>query len=43
MSTDLHPDEKDENGVLSDDTFAIEMEYSRSILCIFLTFYTDFF
>jgi hypothetical protein len=29
MGTDLQPDEKDKNGFLSEDTFTIEMEYSR--------------
>jgi hypothetical protein len=26
---DLHPDEKNKNGFLSEDTFTIEMEYSK--------------
>jgi hypothetical protein len=31
MGTGLHPDEKDENGVLFEDTFTTEMEYSRVV------------
>jgi hypothetical protein len=30
MGRGLHSDEKDKNGVLSEDTFTIEMEYSRT-------------
>jgi hypothetical protein len=29
MGADLHTDEKDTNGVLSEDTFTIKIEYSR--------------
>jgi hypothetical protein len=28
MGSGLHSDEKDKNGILSEDTFTIEMEYS---------------
>jgi hypothetical protein len=38
MDTDLHPDEKNKNGFLSEDTLTIEMEYSRILLfsiCMF--------
>jgi hypothetical protein len=38
MGADLHPDEKDKSGILSEDTFTIEMHYSRILwllICMF--------